>query len=163
MVFRPPLLVSTDHPQQSSWSEPLKAQVRPCEPCSEPRLHSPSHCKPLPPSGLHVLTSRDPPGSPSALASVLNQAGGHSHHRAFALALPFSWNALSLCRSMTCSLTSSRSLMKCPSLGSLSQIIQHLTATPPLVSSPFILLLCFIYFSPPQRMDQLLKYCEAYF
>ena len=55
---------------------PLKHRSDHVTPCSEPRLHSPSHCKPLPPSGPRVLTSRDPPGSPSALASVLQPSRG---------------------------------------------------------------------------------------
>ena len=132
-------------------------------PCSEPRLHSLSHCKPLPPSGPGVLTSRDPPGSPSALASALQPSRGP---------LP----SHSLCPSPSL-------FLECPllvqihhSLPYIFQVFDEMSLfresfpdypTSNCNPTPSLITLypppLFYLFFFPQRIDQLLKYCETYF
>ena len=145
---------STKEPESDHVTTPLTA------PPSPPPHLTVSHFLPVAPTSCSDLPSLPSRLSHCSGPCVTQPDRGRSHLRAFALAIPFAWNVLPPCGHVICCLTSSRSLMKCPPLGSLSQITQYLTATPPQSHHPlssFSVLFSF------RALHHLLKYCEAYF
>ena len=117
-----------------------------------------------------------------------NQVGGHSHHTAFAPALPFSWNTLCSCRSfplpgMPFAPVDPSLFLECPllvqihhSLPYIFQVFDEMSLfresfpdypTSNCNPTPSLITLypppLFYLFFFPQRIDQLLKYCETYF